>query len=540
VANKFNRRDFVKLAGLGGASFLAPRLHRFAAPESINPKAPNILVILFDTFSANHISLHGYPRETTPKLNAFMDQATVYHHHIAAAPYTSTATASILTGTHAWAHRVFFHGQTPHEFFKNNNIFSVFKDHGYHSIAYTHNRIAEILLNSMQAKINLHIESDELFIGKGSGITDLVKQDFNAATQAYERVLTNPEMKSSLFFSLLLGNLNQNNSWWAKRFKRAPGIGEVLEFLTGVNPVNQQKWAGKFPLGLPGNTPTDHGYVLEDGIDWISDQLSSQPTPYLGYFHFMPPHAPYRPRKEFLGRFINDGYIPPEKPDYVFNDHHRYEDLVEQRRLYDEYILYVDAEFERLIENLEEQGALENTWVILTSDHGELLERGLLGHTNFALFHPLVNIPLIIKAPGQESRLDIFEATSAIDLLPTLLIIAGAAIPDWIEGVVIPPFDQGKYPVDRPVYSYNPAASDRNRRLDTAIGSILYKNFELIYSYGFDQIPNRELVELFDLENDPEEMTDIKTSHPEEFAFLFSLLREQFDRVRDHHQLYKF
>ena len=91
------------------------------------------------------------------------------------------------------------------------------------------------------------------------------------------------------------------------------------------------------------------------------------------------------------------------------------------RRWYDEYILYVDSEFARLYHHLEENGILENTWLVLTADHGEMFERGITGHQAPPMFQPLVRIPLVIFAPGQESRVDIYERTNAIDVLPTLM-----------------------------------------------------------------------------------------------------------------------
>ena len=84
---------------------------------------------------------------------------------------------------------------------------------------------------------------------------------------------------------------------------------------------------------------------------------------------------------------------------------------------------------------------LDNSYLILTSDHGELFERGHRGHTTPLLFEPLLRVPLVISNPGQQERKDIETFTSNLDLHPSLLNIAGEPIPDVINGQVLPGLD---------------------------------------------------------------------------------------------------
>ena len=99
-----NRRQFLKLSSL--ASFLSLPLH--VQPPRLpisNPDARNILIVVFDAFSAKNIPFYGYPRNTTPNLNKLLDKAIVYHNHYAAGNYTTPGTASLLTGAYPWTHR---------------------------------------------------------------------------------------------------------------------------------------------------------------------------------------------------------------------------------------------------------------------------------------------------------------------------------------------------------------------------------------------------------------------------------------------------
>ena len=71
--------------------------------------------------------------------------------------------------------------------------------------------------------------------------------------------------------------------------------------------------------------------------------------PFLGYYHFLPPHNPYKTRRDFFNHFAEDGYNPVPKPDHLFADASPDEKFDKKRRQYDEYILYVDYEFDRLV-----------------------------------------------------------------------------------------------------------------------------------------------------------------------------------------------
>ncbi len=155
----FNRRDFLKLAGLLPLSLPASRLR--AAPL-LQPGKPNILVIVFDAFSAYDISLYGYGRGTTPNLDRLSQRAIVYHNHHASSSFTTPGTASLLTGTLPWTHRAMESKGTVIDRFITRNIFSALQ--GYYRIAYTHNGWANILLEQFRADIDELVPWKSLFL----------------------------------------------------------------------------------------------------------------------------------------------------------------------------------------------------------------------------------------------------------------------------------------------------------------------------------------------------------------------------------------
>jgi len=82
-STRISRQDFIKLLAAASLSLIgAPILAQ--KPQSASLKSappPNILVLVFDALSAANMSLYGYPRNTTPNLERFAENAAVYHRH---------------------------------------------------------------------------------------------------------------------------------------------------------------------------------------------------------------------------------------------------------------------------------------------------------------------------------------------------------------------------------------------------------------------------------------------------------------------------
>jgi arylsulfatase A-like enzyme len=91
---------------------------------------------------------------------------------------------------------------------------------------------------------------------------------------------------------------------------------------------------------------------------------------------------------------------------------------------YEEVLESVDREVGRLLDSLERRGALENTYVILTADHGELLgERNLQGHGQ-SLYYPLLHVPLIVTGPGVPAGTRVERMVSLRDIPATIADLA--------------------------------------------------------------------------------------------------------------------
>jgi choline-sulfatase len=206
--------------------------------------------------------------------------------------------------------------------------------------------------------------------------------------------------------------------------------------------------------------------------------------------------------------FAGDKYALPQKPEHIFSKNKSYSELAEYCKRYDEYLLYVDAEFTRLYERMEREGILENTWLVLTSDHGELFERGVIAHSTPLLHQPIIRIPLLIFEPGRNSRLDIYHQTSAIDIMPTLLHLTNQKIPEWVEGAVLPPFTKNHQ--DRDIFVLDSRKTKVDSPITEGSTTILRGDHKLIYYEGYKELESTgSFVELYNLKNDPEEMNNI-------------------------------
>ena len=115
-----SRRELLKLISLIPLGYLMRNQIGKKNRVKTNLNSKNVLIVVFDAWSAHNISLLGYPRDTTPNLNRLAEHAIVYHNHYSTAPWTIPGTASLLTGVYPWTNRAFNSSGMIDEFKKNN------------------------------------------------------------------------------------------------------------------------------------------------------------------------------------------------------------------------------------------------------------------------------------------------------------------------------------------------------------------------------------------------------------------------------------
>jgi arylsulfatase A-like enzyme len=490
MGKSISKREFLKLlAILPPGVFLSQSFLRKPDRPIQNPEAKNVLVIVFDALSAKNISLYGYPRQTMPNLARIAQKGTVYLNHYAGGNWTVPGTASLLTGTYPWTHRAFSEELGGVERGKeSHNLFHGFDQ--YYRLGYSHNPNVYLFFHQFSREIEQIKNQADLFVKNNLALDRLFPRDNDISPIAWDRMTE--EGEKGYTYSLFFAPLYQT---YGKKII--------------------QNLKNNFPRGLPQQGEDDY-FLLEDGIDWLVSELATIPRPFLGYFHFLPPHQPYHTRRDFIDRFQNDGIGPyVEKPRHpVFGGPvGRPLNLAkqsEQRQFYDEFILYADSELGRLYDALEQSGILENTWLVITSDHGEMFERGFFGHRFPVLYQPVVRIPLVILEPGQKTRRDIFTPSNAVDVLPTLLKITGQQIPDWTEGSVLEPFSDTVVNPGRSLYAVEARKNGAQSPLGPGSVMLVKVQYKLTYYFGYQQLETTgPLFEIYDVESDPEELRNI-------------------------------
>ena len=250
------------------------------------------------------------------------------------------------------------------------------------------------------------------------------------------------------------------------------------------------------------------------GIQRLYD-LARNPAlaPFFMTISFTHPHHPFTISEEYWDRYRHDdidmprvGEIPFEQLDYhsqgLYFAHGRHlHDITEAhvrnaRHAYYGMLSYVDDKIGRILDTLEETGLAQDTLVVFTSDHGEMLgERGMWHKHHF--FESALRTPLCFSLPGEIKSGRVDSVVSHIDILPTLMEFLGA---DEVttDGTSFMAALQGK-----------PLATDRAVFADyLAIGPcvpcrmVRRGDFKYLYTHGKE-------AQLFNISQDPDELANL-------------------------------
>ena len=267
----------------------------------------------------------------------------------------------------------------------------------------------------------------------------------------------------------------------------------------------------------PGTANKDR--ELADGVERADRWLRSGPSsPFFLFLHTYEVHSPFEARQPFfekLGGSADDGSESRVHYEVISDAKHprrtggadgpKEVSVEELSRLYDAGIAYADDQLARVLATLEQTGLDRETVVVLTSDHGESLgEKGLYGHGNLA--EATLRVPLVIALPGGKgSPRRVPQQVSLTDLTPTLLELAGAAVPEGLDGRSLVPLIEGRTTKHRPVaWTHSPEA-----------GTSLRISNRIKYVYRHSPWgPKLEAEELYRLEEDPAEERNVVATAP--------------------------
>lgn len=489
MSKELSRRDFLKLISACALGSLA---HSSLSTLGMQDGQPNVIIVLFDAMSAIHMSLHGYARETTPHMSRLAERATVYHNHYSAGNFTTSGTASMLTGMFPWTHRALNQGGLIKPELRSNNFYTLLgKD--YERLAFSQNPWPDRLVSQFYHDVDRFLPITSYSLRGNKLVSDKIGPDRYLASLAFEEFLFT--LNADVMGSSVLGYLYKSLA-----------IDSIL--------------STRDQVGYPRGAPEIEGYTTyrnEDVYRGVFREIMSLEAaggPYFAYFHLFSPHFPYKPGKKYW-KLFQDGFEPPPKPVHPLSSQLAADDVLSKRTLYDQQVAHVDAEFGALMDRLEAEGVLENSYVIATSDHGEMFERGFYGHGGVFLYEPVIKIPLLVFAPGQTTRRDIHAPTSNVDILPTVLSLTGREIPAALDGRPLPGFG-GDELEQRPLFSIYAAQNSVFLPLQKAAIAMRKGAYKLIAYFGYPDYDS--VYELYHLEEDPEELRELSKDDPSVFA----------------------
>lgn len=421
--------------------------------QDLECKDCNLIIISLSNISAEHMSLYGYERLTSPNLDKWAKDAIVFKNAFTHASWTLPVAVSLFSSLYPYTHQVT-------DRYVNNildknikTLPEILKDNGYKTAAFT-------------------------------------------------------------------GGLDYSS-----------GFGHIRGFEEFKQPKNLNIW----PTDIAGFSSS-----LEKASKWLNNNSGDK---FFLFLHGYDAHCPFDPPKKFKGVFSNAegknitidnticlrGYKNSEDENYeayYFKKGQQkvvltQDDIDYLKDLYDEEILSVDEIVSNFLNNLDKK-ILDKTIIVIFSDHGEMFAKhgrfGRAGTTRGTLYDDVLHIPLIIKIPQKGSK-TINGLVQIIDIMPTLLNSLDISINRKMQGKDLTSLVVN----DKLINDYVFAGS----KFGVGLRNLIYKIKSLNESIRNDKwklirevnFPNteennkkqieEEFYELYDLENDPDELNNL-------------------------------
>ena len=452
-------------------------------------KRPNILVFMADQLRFDALGCYGNNQIRTPNIDSLALTGSIFDNHFVQNPVCGPSRCTILTGRYPHSHGV--------------------RDNG---VAL---RDEEVCLPEVLAQAGYRTAA----IGKMHFTTQFMpkvneEDDWPADHYGFQILHTTCDSKTGEYLD-----------WLKEKSPRDYAI--VKEQGERKAREDRASAADKESTGAPQLHPSDIDPNFHQSA-WIADRMidlireSDGETPFFALCSFVDPHHPFDPPAPWSEMYDPDVLAAPlyeegeleDKPPHFRmhrtgrgfgNEKYDFRRLTphewgQVKAAYYGMISLVDHNIGRVLAALKEQGLEEDTLVLFTSDHGEMLgDHGLLFKGPFH-YDCLIKAPLIVKWPGVVPQGSRYAAvTEHVDLMPTLLDLAGVAAPGGVQGVSIAPILRGDVGAGRPYALTEFNCYDWGLSVKTLTG----RDFKLTYYAG------ERFGELYDRNKDPLERVNL-------------------------------
>jgi len=429
---------------------------------------PDIYLITIDTLAEADAQVCGTGPTLMPQLRQFAQQATCFTRHYAGSNFTTPSTATIETGALPWTHWAVQIVSKVAKPLRESTLATRLRDAGYETHAISTNLLASPRHHGTDGGYDTHVIAESTSLG----------------SKPREALTVFPDTTLPFWFSSLI-----------------PFLDTIDVYTHG----ERHPYAPEF--------------AYANMLSTLDAHRSGKPN--FVWVHTLPPHDPYLPPPstkysllprgvlERWSEFNGMGSYPAQEQSGVDKYHMRYR----------ESIMGADLSLGVLLKQLESRGRLRNSLIVITSDHGESFERGFLGHAGAFIHNAVLQVPLVIHAPGQTQPYRIETPVSLADLAPTLLDLAKAQPLATADGRSLRSALNGQPMPAQAIFAMAMERQSRFQSLSSGHYAIIDGDFKLVLHMA------EARTELFDLRQDPHELADLSASKPALAADLRARLR---------------
>lgn len=469
---------------LGAVALLAGGL--WIANRSSIERPPNIVIVVLDTLRPDHLGLYGYERDTSPLLDARADEFFVFQNAQTVAPWTAPSLVSIMTGLYPDVHQVRAFPYPGRMGAGATTLAEILKRYGFATGAFTEGGFAKGIFGLDQGfDVYPTNEGDDVSHGSNRTYPSRIKGNFDRLLPWIEARGTDEP-----FFAFF-------QTYEPHSPFRAPE-----EYIQYFNPDYDED--------------ADHALVEATINAWNVDRTTPSNEGYRAMqrhiLHCEYGNMPVIELPQLLIETSVEAGIPLE----MFVDDAEY--LQWAHDVYDAEIRFTDSQLERLWEALEANGQADNTLVVIVSDHGEGLgQHGVMGHGG-VLHDDVLRVVFMLRPVGDSfTPRRVNDLVSLVDVVPTVLELMDLNSGNSrFQGESAVPLMRGESRPDKATFTH--AVSRMPIRHSARQGQ---------WRFILHRVTREE--ELYNLAEDPGELTNILDQHPQQASHMRRLLRDQLD-----------
>ena len=354
-------------------------------------KPKRILFLMTDQQRWDTIHALGSENAITPNLDRLAADAAVFENCYTPAPVCAPARLSLYSGLYPSRHGSV--NNSPNILYTGSGLYGMLTDAGFHTCA----------------------------VGKMHFVQD------RYAMHGFQRRITQEELPDPVnddYTKFLMGTEYRDVIDYNGQRSEMYYIPQISPLPSKVHPT---QWIG------------------DRTVDVLRELDPERPAfIFSSFIHPHPPFAPPAPWQKLHRREMDLPFVPENSADLM--TYHNYQQntykglsagadyhlLTQMKNFYYGCITFVDYQIGRILDTLRERGMYDDTLIIFTSDHGEMLGDYLcLGKRT--MLDAAARVPLLVKYPGRtpERRR---EVCSLVDLMPTILNYAGLPLPEMLDG----------------------------------------------------------------------------------------------------------